>query len=408
MDGHKGLITALAEVVDGLVAAGPGAVCGADDVVALERQLARLEAAVTGAVAAFEASGAWGVDGAQNAASWLAVRCSLSRPSARRRIRLGHHARVLPEFAAAWQAGEITGEHLGVVGAARRPGTEEAMARDEGLLLGNAKTLRFEGFTKTVAYWLQLADPDGAEDEAEQRQARRDVWLRESFQGAWFGKITLDPISGTIVNGELERLTTQLFEADWAAARARLGREPLLADLDRTPGQRRADALIEMATRSASTPPDSRRPAPLFSVIIDLETLRGRVCELASGTVLAPGQLLGWLDSAYVERVVFGLRDRVEVSASARLFSGATRRAVELRDRQCQHPFCDRDAERCQGDHVVPFAEDGRTTQDNGQLLCGFHNRLKQRRPPPGPPEPDDPAGTVRPPPPEGGLDPPG
>jgi hypothetical protein len=139
-----------------------------------------------------------------------------------------------------------------------------------------------------------------------------------------------------------------------------------------------------MATRSRIAPSDGRRPAPLFTVVIDYETLRGRLCELAQGTALAPGSLVPWLDKAYVERVVFAPARRIEVSATARLFSGATRRAIEVRDRECTHPYCDVPARSCEADHVVPFEAGGMTTEENGRLLCGYHNRLRNQRPPPG------------------------
>src|SRR6185312_4488919 len=113
-------------------------------------------------------------------------------------------------------------------------------------------------------------------------------------------------------------------------------------EIRRTPAQRRVDALVEMATRSRTAPIDGIRPRPLFTVLVGYETLRGRICELANGRgVLSPRQLLPWLDQAVVERAVFGPRNRVDVSATARLFTGATRRAVEIRDHGgCTHPYC--------------------------------------------------------------------
>jgi 5-methylcytosine-specific restriction endonuclease McrA len=89
------------------------------------------------------------------------------------------------------------------------------------------------------------------------------------------------------------------------------------------------------------------------------------------------------LDEAYIERAVFAPDKRVEVSETARLFTGATRRAIELRDRTCTHPYCD-GTQPSQVDHVIPYTEDGPTNQENGRLLCGFHNRLRNERPPPG------------------------
>jgi 5-methylcytosine-specific restriction endonuclease McrA len=89
------------------------------------------------------------------------------------------------------------------------------------------------------------------------------------------------------------------------------------------------------------------------------------------------------LDEAYFERAVFAPGRRVEVSPTTRLFSGATRRAVEVRDRACTHPYCDRPAEASQIDHIVPYAAGGATTQENGRVLCRFHNQLRNQRPPP-------------------------
>jgi hypothetical protein len=76
----------------------------------------------------------------------------------------------------------------------------------------------------------------------------------------------------------------------------------------------------------------------------------------------------------------------VEISAKSRLFTGATRRGVEVRDRTCANDYCEVPADRCQVDHIMPFSQGGPTTQDNGALRCGFHNRQKGT----GPPEDDE------------------
>jgi hypothetical protein len=84
------------------------------------------------------------------------------------------------------------------------------------------------------------------------------------------------------------------------------------------------------------------------------------------------------LAEADLERVVFDGADRVlAVGAGRRFFTGADRRAVEVRDGECVHSCCDVPAEDGEVDHVVPFAEGGPTTADNGRLACGFHNRSR-------------------------------
>ena len=86
--------------------------------------------------------------------------------------------------------------------------------------------------------------------------------------------------------------------------------------------------------------------------------------------MVPPGALLPWLDRADLERAVFAPGRRVEISPRTRLFMGATRRAIEVRDRQCTHAYCDVAAPSCQVDHIQPWALGGPTTQENGRCCA--------------------------------------
>jgi hypothetical protein len=351
-------------------------------VVLLHRQLARLEAMATRASAAFDASREWEVDGARSAAAWIATRAHVPTEASRKRVRLGRDLRHMAAVDEAWTAGDIAGVHASMLARARSGKRAEAFARDEELLVGHAKGLRFSHFCRALRYWCYRADPDGTEDEADDDYKARRVHVSEGFRGTKILDGVLDPIGGAIFATELERIEQRLFEEDWAEARARLGDKACAADLRRTPRQRRADALVEMARRSAALPEGSRTPEPLFSVFIDLETLYGMICELADGTVVTPGSLVPHLDRAWLERVVFGPDSRVmDLGVRRRLFTGATRRAVQLRDRECFHEFCDLPADKCQVDHIERYADGGETKQDNGRPACGFHNRGRERSP---------------------------
>jgi hypothetical protein len=371
---------ALDATLDRLAKVDPAVLGDPESVVALHRASARVDALATGATGAFDTSGLWALDGAHTAAAWLATRCRLPGPAARRPVHRARALRELPACARAWSAGELTAAHVDVLAKVRNETTADALARDEQLLVDEARTLGFEHFARAVAYWGQHADPNGVEQTYEERRARRDVFLAKSFDGTFLGSMTLDPIGGAMVSSELERLEELLFESDWADARGRVDREPLLTDLARTPAQRRADALLEMATRSRTAPANGRAPRPLVTVLVGYETLKGRILQLANGSVITPGALLSHLGEADIERAVFGPDDRVAMGKRARLFTGATRRAIELRDRECAHPYCDAPLARCEVDHIQPYSHGGETTQENGQLLCGFHNRLKAAR----------------------------
>ena len=234
----------------------------------------------------------------------------------------------MAETEAAWLAGDIGKAQVGVLAEARRC-SDECFGRDESLLVGQATDLQYRHFATTVAYWCQLADPDGTEAKAKADYESRRLHLSKSWQGRSFLDGIFDPIGGEIFATTLERIEKELFDADWAEAKARVGENVFVTDLGRTPAQRRADAAVEMARRAGAVPEGARRPEPLFTVFVGYETLAGRICELAGGSVVSPGSLVPWLDEAWVERVVFDGPDRIKnVGVHRRLFAGATRRAA--------------------------------------------------------------------------------
>jgi hypothetical protein len=372
------VIEALVSVIDGLVDADPGTLSDSDTVVALHRQLARLDAVTSRASARWDADGEWAGSGARSGAAWLAARTHVPRSEANRRLRLGRALRHLPHTEQAWLAGSISSAHVSALAAARTDELTDAMARDEAALVTKARTLHFSRFRRDLEYWRLTNDPDSEDRRFQKQVDGRYLHLSETFQNTWALDGRLDPISGSVVSDTLGRIERELFDQDWKEAAARLGRDPIVAELQRTPAQRRADALVEMAIRARTSPKGGRRPEPLFTVTIGLPRFE-QLCELANGTVIPPGSLVPYLTSAWIERVVFGPKSRVlDVGVKQRLFTGADRRAVEVRDRnQCFHDLCDDEAEQI--DHIQPFAWGGPTTQTNGRGACGFHNRDRHR-----------------------------
>ena len=373
----------LRAAIDEVIETDPSLRCDGEAVIILERELNRLQYATSTTVASFDQWGEWASDGAQTATAWIDTRCHLPKKEARAQLRLGRALATLPVAAAAWRTGDIGAAHLDALVRVQSPVTEEALARDETLLVDYARTMKFAHFSNALSYWEQLADQDGTEEAALAQKARREVYLVPS-PGGYLGSMQFDLLDGAIVANELQRLEKELFEADWAEAKARLGRDPHADELARTPAQRRADAMVEMAVRSASArASQGRRPEPLFTVVVDYPTLAGRISQLEQGPAVPPGSLLPWMEEATFERIVFSPGNRIECSETSRFFTGATRRALEVRDLECCHQYCDRPAAQCQMDHIVPFSEGGLTTQGNGQLLCEYHNRLRYTRPPP-------------------------
>jgi hypothetical protein len=134
-----------------------------------------------------------------------------------------------------------------------------------------------------------------------------------------------------------------------------------------------------MAQRSA-TRTGRRRPArPLFSVLVGDRAFTD-LCELANGTIITPHQLAPWLDTADLQTVLFDGPSTVISVSKRRTFTGALRRAIEVRDRHCQHPSgCDTPAQDCDVDHIIPHRNGGPTSQFNGRMQCPPHNRHHHR-----------------------------
>jgi hypothetical protein len=382
-----GALDDLEEVLARLAQADPFSYCDRDSIIALERGLSSYSATLAKAAASFAEGGEWAADGAQSAAAWIATTSHVPLGEARRQLRRGRALPSMPLVAQAFSDGQISAAHVDVlVKAAKAVGhaDPEAFSRCEAALLEAATELRFVPFANAVTYFTQMADPDGAEERDRARRARRDAYVAQSMNGMYLLGGTLDPVSGAIVSGEFTRIENQLFEAEWASAKEALGRDPRVDELARTPAQRRADALVEMAVRSKGAKATDRRPEPLFSVLVGYEALHGRISQIEGGPIITPGALLPWLDGASFERIIFGPGTRIECSQKARFFTGATRRAIEVRDQYCTHPFCEVPAARCQIDHIIPYAQGGETTQQNARVHCGFHNRLRNHGPPGG------------------------
>jgi hypothetical protein len=386
------IVPPLANAIDGLLNLDPDGL-GDTELAEATRELhcqqARLAAAVTRMTAAVDARRVWANDGSRSCGAWVAYRCHLPLGQARGEVWLGRRLRMMPATAEAFAAGDMSLRHAMVLASLAGGRTAECFTRDEAILVDDARTMSWADFVRAIEYWRQHADPDGVERDARHDQALRRVHLSPGLRGTGILDGMLTPLGYATIDAALRRIEQELFDADWAAARAEHGEAATACHLARTPAQRRHDALVELAERAVTAPADGKRPQPLISVFVGYETFKGRICELACGAVVTPGTVASLLDAALIERVIFDGPSRVIDLGRARRFTGAVRRVLDARDRACTHHSCDQPAERCQGDHIQPWTAGGATNIDNGQLRCGYHNRWRWHHPDPYPPDAD-------------------
>jgi hypothetical protein len=345
----------------------------------------RVDAFVAKVSSVYADSGEWHRTGAKSAAAAVATHTNQPLGLARAMVRYGKKLKSMGYVAEAYANGEIGTDHVNLFARIHNRATQEAFGLDEKALVEGARLERFSRFKRELGYWYARTDPQREERDFKAETDRRSFHYSRVLD-MFYGDLKLDPLGGEVVWNALRNIEQELFEADWAEARERVGDNACANDLRRSASQRLADALVELATRAMSVPADARRPEPLLCILVGFETFGGTICETLGGAKLPPSVLADFIDEAWIERIVFDAPSRViDVGERRRLFTGATRRAVEIRDRECFHPTCEEPIDRCQVDHVIPYAAGGPTIIDNGRLACGFHNRQRNSRDGPDP-----------------------
>lgn len=373
------LVAGIAVALDAVLATDLDAHVGEDgdvearlvaEVAALQCQKARLAALEARLVGLWDARKTWAVDGSRSASSALARDGGLSLQSAKVIVGRARKLATMPVTAKAFAAGELSVDQVDLLTRANQEWRETSFAEHEQMLVGECRRLRYPQAHKVISYWCQHADAVAAEDDAAARDASRYASTATTLDGEVVVHAVLDPVGGSAFCDELERLEHQLYLDDKHTGRKRTIR------------QRRADALVEMANRSRTAQPGGLRPRPLITVLIGEQAFT-RVCETAEGVVVTPGQVVAHLGDADIERIVFDGPSRVIDVSHRRRFTGALRRAIEVRDGHCQHPSgCDIPAKYCDADHITTPHHGGDTSQDNGRLLCPTHNRHPGKRNP--------------------------
>ena len=149
----------------------------------------------------------------------------------------------------------------------------------------------------------------------------------------------------------------------------------------RTPGQRRADALVEicrLATASTQLP-DNGGDRPQIVVTVRLDTLRdhtGTATLDDNSPLTATTARRIACDAAILPAVLTGTGQILDLGRERRLITGPLRRAPILPDRGCAFPGRDRPPRWTNGHHIRHWADGGPTTLDNTVLVCRFHHRL--------------------------------
>jgi len=305
-------------------------------------------------------------EGFLSTASWLAQKFRMSWSEASRQMRLARALREMPEAQEALGSGEVSSSAVEVLASAREANPEEFRDQEQTLLEA-ARTLSIRQLRSVVAYWRQAVDADRALEDSDCLRDRRRLHVSSTIFGMVRVDGDLDPETG-------ETLLTALRSVQDADARA--------PGDQRTPSQRRADALEEICLRwlDSADRPTVAGERPHVTVTVDLEALKGQTghrSEFDHTGPIHPQMARRWACDASVSRVITkGSSEPLDVGRRTPVVPAPLRRAVVVRDHHCRFPGCERPNAWCDAHHVVHWADGGSTALSNLLLLCRPHHRL--------------------------------
>lgn len=306
-------------------------------------------------------------DGYLSTASWLVDRHRVGWQAAGKDIRTARSLQRMPHTRAGLSSGELSQSAVQMLISARQAHPAQFHEAEPNLVEA-AKRLPAQQLHHTVAEWTRSLDWGQGLKDAELQWARRRLTVRTGLFGSIRLEGDLDPETGETVMTALR---------GWQDADRR-ARDP--AD-DRSPAQRRADALGEICRRwlDAGTAPTTGGERPHVSVVVDLRALQGAErgrSELEHAGPVHPDLLRRWACDASISRVVTrGASEPLDIGRRTPTVPGPMRRALVVRDRHCRFPGCDRPPPWCDAHHIVHWADGGSTAISNLILLCRRHHR---------------------------------
>src|SRR5215218_3458407 len=274
-------LAALATVVDQLATQDRDGLADhvlAERVLVLRRLLDRLEGHWLAELAEVDARGTAGADQDVrfgSTAGWLRTRLHAGATTAGGWVKTARalFRGPLTRTAQALREGELSVAHASVLAAGTHDLPSHTAVEAEPVLVEAARRLDPPRLRQALAHLREVIDPDTSASRAERRHARRGLWLSATLEGMIALDGLLEPEAGQTLLAALEPLARPASAAD-----------------DRSGGQRRADALAELARRAleGGRLPQTGGVRPQLTVLVDLDSLQGGPGSLGGDTELGP------------------------------------------------------------------------------------------------------------------------
>jgi hypothetical protein len=339
----------------------------ADGAVEAHERVVRAEAERVAWVAEVIAREAYSDVGYLSALAFFVDRFGIGVGAAKGLISLAKALSEMPVVHAALCGGVLDVPRVRLLAGAREA-NPVLFAEAEETLVEAFSGLSMKDFATAVDLWRQNADLQAAEQDAQHLRDRRYLNVSPTFEGAVRIDGQLDPEAGQTLIDALRSITDpqQLNPSD-----------------TRTPGQRRADALTQMAADHLAhgDTPVSGGFRPQVTVTASYETLVGFAdgagCITEDCGLLSPETVRRILCDATVIPVVLGGNSLpLDIGRAKRTAPWWLRKLLEIRDKGCVIPGCQTRPRYCDAHHVIHWLFGGETKLENLCLLCARHHTL--------------------------------
>ena len=299
---------------------------------------------------------------------WMRVNLHLTGGAASDRIAVGQQLSKIPESHQSVLEGEIGYSHLAHIArtadAIEQSGTNKPF--DEAPLLEKARELPVGRFIDFCHHMRHAADPNGYAEEQAQKVEARSLTFKTGEGGMVWMRGVFDPEGAATIRTAYEALARRNGKGD-----------------DRNHDRRLADACVESARHSLDNAlvPQRGSVRPHLQVTTTMETLKRQLGAPAADLEFSlpiSGEAVERLAcDCSVTRILLGADSTViDVGRSRRVISPAQRKALNVRDRGCRWPGCDRTATWTSGHHIVHWNKGGPGDMPNLVLLCHRHHWL--------------------------------